>query len=381
MKQPLWKTSLVGLLLLFTSCQNPGERRWTPLLSLPKVKKGPLIRVLLRESTPIVYLSVPGGFYLSKKIDGKAFYQCHSRWQGKIEPSIEGMAVGWKSFPVSHFFLHPQEGVVKIGNQTYQGIFSVERAKWGRFHLVNHLPLETYLVGVIAGEVPESWPDDALCAQAIASRTYALYHMRQNSKKIYDLRNTTASQVYRGKGSLEMAKIVRETSGRVLTYSSSLFPAFFHSTCGGKTLPASRIFPAKSTPPLAGVKCLYCGFSRHYRWVERIPLDKVREVLYRQKKNLGALKKVTEKEGTITLMGAKKSLTLSKRDFRKIFSVTSSSNFTLSLTPRELRLEGKGFGHRVGLCQYGACGMANTGRQYPEILKYYYPGSKLVKVY
>jgi len=272
--------------------------------------------------------------------------------------------------------------------------------------LVNYVPLEYYLMGVIGAEMPSYWQSQALKAQAIAARTYCLYYKKKyGPKRHYDVRKSQANQVY--KGMLAENKItkdiVSETIGQIMICDDEIFPAYYSSICGGHTDSSGDVF-GKGFKPLQAVECSYCkkvARKNQFYWkaVKFSAKDLTAKLVkkYKTVKPLGLITKIeprkksiyngytrwtdiklTGKTGkTITLRGEDLRLSLDSSG-RKLCSTIYDLKFT---NGQWIFFNGRGFGHGVGMCQCGAQGLARDGKNYREILQYYYPGSELAKIY
>jgi stage II sporulation protein D len=247
---------------------------------------------------------------------------------------------------------------------------------------IQTLPLESYIAGVISSELPSSWPLEVLKAQAIAARTYALW---QKSQKDH-LESTVMDQVYHGADKIHpLAKqAVAETAGQVLTYDAKLAHTYFHAACGGHTASATEAF-GSSEPYLQGVACSYCQNAPTYRWNYKLSRNDLN-------KKLGAKISELKPEGE-TDSGRVKSFKFKSKpqlkdmkatDVRKAlgyntFRSTLVTKSSLGWTGAEFA--GRGHGHGVGMCQWGALTMAKKGKKAEEILEYYYPGTEIRKFY
>lgn len=256
---------------------------------------------------------------------------------------------------------------------------------------VKEIPIEKYLLGVLAREVPGDWPLEALEAQAIASRTYALYRKAHPRSKAYDIEATVSDQVYshKNKPSRSIQQAVSETSGMVLTEHHELFPAFFHSCCGGQSESSDNVWPGVSADPVRQLHAdPYCEACPRYQWEYRVDKAKLAYLLSPWIGTSGVVEHIkidrrypsaraaelvvqTKHHGKKIITGGA---------FRKALGYMQlpSTFFDVSDLPDEVVFTGRGFGHGVGLCQWGAKGMADEGKTYQEILQFYYPGSHLV---
>ena len=229
---------------------------------------------------------------------------------------------------------------------------------------------------------------EALKAQAIAARTFALYQAGENKDKPYDLRNDIYSQVYGGRTSEKWStnRAVDLTKGEVLTYKGEIIPAYFHATCAGMTAGAEELWKI-DVPSLAGlVRCNYCRISPHYYWHARIPLSDIEEKLSESGRPVGQILKIkvisktpSGRVGSLQIVGTVGEAVIAAKDFRIWIGGDKmrSTLFTVELREDAAEFSGKGWGHGVGLCQWGALGQALLGRSHAEILKFYYPGSEI----
>lgn len=278
---------------------------------------------------------------------------------------------------------------VRVSGRLYLGRVSVGRAAGKKTLIaINRLPLETYLLGIVGSEMSPAWPMEALKAQAVAARTYALERrmMMRAANKPYDLESTVLSQVYQGAEKIRpsIVQAVVETRGEVLAFKHRLAQALFHSTCGGTTVSAREAF-GNAVPYLNPRKCGYCNDSNRYRWQMTMKLDQIESKLKKAKLISGKLEKIERSKmgGTVEVTAGKKLLKLSPKAIRAAlgYTVLLSERFTAKTKAKEVKLEGMGFGHGVGMCQWGARGQADQGLGYRDILDRYYAGAKVRRLY
>lgn len=275
--------------------------------------------------------------------------------------------------------------------------------------VINLVDVEDYLIGVVSSELPAGFHREAFRAQAIAARTYAWYARQTTGlRRDWDVWATERSQVY---GGLERRRLVpqaalavRETRGIVCTWTSpggeKIFCTYFGSRCGGTTAPASS--PAGG-PPIApltgGVACAYCRRPEAYRWPQepRVAKTQLAERLagrYARFEALGPVDRVEViescPEGRALRVAVGdvhgRTLELDAENFRLAIDssgrLVQSTWFTLTVEPDAIVFsEGKGLGHGMGMCQYGADGLARSGWDAQSILKHYYPDSRLTRAY
>lgn len=254
--------------------------------------------------------------------------------------------------------------------------------------IVNIVELEEYLYGVIRNEVSTWWPMEALKAQAIAARTYVLYQMRESSGRNYDVTADVSSQVYGGMFSERWRtnRAVDLTKGKVLSYNGTIFPAYFHATCGGATCDASNLWKIDLTP-LKGVVCNWCEKSPHYSWEKWIEINEIRNKLENRGYVVGEIKgfDITKRDSSgrvmeIQIRGIEDNVVITAKDFRTIVGSDAlrSTNFKITIIGDYVVFEGLGWGHGVGMCQWGSYYMSRAGRKAEEILGFYYPGATIM---
>ncbi|MBP7051320.1 MAG: SpoIID/LytB domain-containing protein [Phycisphaerae bacterium] len=332
------------------------------------------------------------------------------------------LMLGTTPIPNREVVIQPESPfVLGLNGRNYRGSLKLIVKGDGQvFDVLNLVPLEPYLAGVVGEEMPDYWEPQALRAQAIAARTYCLYiKNRFGPNRSYDVSRTQASQVYGGVASesSQVWKAVNGTVGKVLVENRTragrdsaspllargLFPAYFSSVCGGHTSNSQDVF-GDSFGPLAGAPCPYCKdvarldlflwpmaqFSRKTvteQLVARYPrlktLGEVKEIVVADKTDYGQFARLTK----IRLVGTTgQTETLRAEDLR--LAIDSSGRRLKSTICQIVRwgdgwafLSGRGWGHGVGMCQCGAEGMARQGHSAEQILQHYYPGAKIVSVY
>ena len=279
---------------------------------------------------------------------------------------------------------------IQVNGKKYHGNMEISPVDKGLL-VVNELPLEDYLVGLINCEISSQWPMEAIKAQAVVARSYAVYQKEMRKNAIYDLESTVMDQVYEG-CEIEDSRAgrgVKETAGEVLTYKGNVIQAFYHSNCGGHTESSENVW-GFSLPYMQGVDCSYCLATPSAKWEQTIPLNKIESLLKGNGYQVAGLLEIRtgkkNRSGRVTdliLISAKGRLTISAVNFRKIigYTVIKSTNFEARIAGDDAVFTGIGYGHGVGLCQWGAKQRAGDGFDYREILSYYYPGTRLGRVY
>jgi stage II sporulation protein D len=277
---------------------------------------------------------------------------------------------------------------VFVNGKPYRGVIEVSPSERGLL-VVNELLLEDYLVGLINCEISSAWPIEAVKAQAVIARTYALNRKEARKKAFYHLESSVIDQVYDGCliEDSRARRAVSETSGEVLTYNGAIIQAFYHSNCGGKTEAAENVWGA-SLPYMKGVDCQYCLTSTSSAWEQKLALKDIEEKL----KSAGfKVSGVSDIRGgarnergrlrNVVVVSARGEVAVGGDQFRKAvgYGVIKSTNFTVKCVNGEAIFSGLGNGHGVGLCQWGSKQRALDGFGYAEILSYYYPGTELRK--
>lgn len=270
-------------------------------------------------------------------------------------------------------------GDLLVAGSHYTGNIEVWKGDRG-LYLINELPVEKYVKEVVMAEVGSNWEIEALKVQAVLSRTYGLYRKKLNRNPLFHITSSVLHQAYNGNGSdARVSYAVEETAGEVLTYNGKPIEPFYHSTCGGMTEDPQEVFGI-SYPYLKPVKG-HCESSPYWVWERRIPLAEIEKVL-----NISGIKELTVKSYTstrrvkeLTVVHSAGMTTVKATDLRKLlgWSRLPSTNFSLKKDEDSMIFEGKGYGHGVGLCQWSALQMAREGKNYKEILAYFYPGTTI----
>ncbi len=396
---PVW-AGLLSLPLIAGGCTA------TQLVGGPTTRGGDVavlrqIRVLIAEGRSCA-VAVQGpwrvvdanGNSLSSSIAPASFQV------GAADQQPESVLLNGRAVPSGCRVLPRVGGSIQVDGRSYGGSLTLlNRA--GRLLAVNNLDIEQYLPGVLSGELFPNFHLEAYKAQAVAARTYALYQKFAHPKPDYDVTGSTASQVYIGGGSEKALDAVRATYGRVLTWSSptgeKMFCPYYSSTCGGLTSPVSYLHPVQPIPPLAGgVGCTACTHARYYTWepvhISRAEVTRKLRAKYSLFQTMGVIQRIEPLE----ILPGGRIVWLQLLDGRGGCVRMRASQFRLTMGPSLLRSTwcridngadgftfsgGRGFGHGVGMCQFGADGLAQAGWNFRAILAFYYPGSHMTRAY
>ncbi len=310
----------------------------------------------------------------------------------EIKPVSRGLSLNGVIADTKNISIESQPlGIIALGQRQYRGKIECRRQSRHSLLVINELPVEEYLYGVLKHEVSPKWPRQALKAQAIVARTFALNKTRERINEDYHLTSTVLSQVYAGFSSEDpvLTEVINETHGRVLTYQGEIIPAYYHATCGGYTESPKYVW-GKSLPYLQVRRCPYCQDSPHFYWKNKLGLRRITQAFQRAgykfsriiklkplgKSPSGRVKKILiyHDRGEVIVKG---------NDWRLIIGpeIIKSTNFRMKKVEQVIEFSGKGWGHGVGLCQWGARGMARKGYKYDKILDFYYPGTEIRTVY
>ncbi len=306
--------------------------------------------------------------------------------------SKKGVSLGVEEFVSGRLLVIPdQPDAIMINGRFFRGNIALIKKPNQRLLVVNHVDLEDYIKGILYHEVSHYWPKEVLKAQAIVCRSYALYQAQENKSGDFDLTSDIYSQVYGGRTSerYRTSRMVEETRGKVLFYNNKILPAYFHATCAGHTEDVSRLWNMRLAP-LKGVECSFCKKSPHFNWHLVLSFSEIETILAGSAykiKGMHSIQVVSRDASgrviNLKMVSSKEEIEVSAKDFRNLVGPNRirSANFTVNTFGKDVVFEGSGWGHGVGLCQWGAYFMAKSGVSYQKILKHYYPGSEIVSIY
>jgi len=355
---------------------------------------GQSLRVLIASGGRALKMAAPGGLRL-EDAQGRALYEIPGGGHASLKVAEGRLWAQETDLGSRKVWVKPRrEGeAILVSGRRYRGELTLLVDRESRPRLVNKVGLEAYLMGVLAAEVPPDWPLEALKAQAIAARTYALYRAAHPDKgaEDWDLDDTTSSQVYGGaaREDARTDRAVAETRGEVLIWKGELAQTFFHSNCGGRTADVSKVWGG-DVPYLRGVACPYCRNDKHYAWQAELDLAKAGQALKAAglcpSSELRGLEGADEDSSgrfyrVRIIHGMGESLVKASALRAALGAdVVRSTRFEASISHGQLRLRGKGWGHGIGLCQEGARGMAADGYPSRSILSFYFPGTQLARL-
>jgi len=368
MLHPVQRIAVVSLLLC-------------PVLAPSFAYADTTIRVAIVQNAESVALSASSGLSVKAPNDDVA---ANGRITVTAGPS--GLVVDGQRLRSDRIEVRGRNGDVTVNNLTVAGRVTIKRQN-GRLMAINELPLEDYVKGVVPSEMSAAWHQEALKAQAMAARTYALYKIRQNGKKDFDVVASTKDQVYKGRAGADgpAGRAVDETRGQVLAFQDEPILAAFFSTAAGPTEDALNVWSV-DLPYLKGVECPFDMNSPYFQWRTDVWLPLLEQRLREEGFPVGVIAGLSPafytKAGRVShvrILHSDGELHIKGEDLRRVlgYTVLSSTQFDFEVVGFQIQFTGRGAGHGVGLCQWGAKELAEKGYSAEAIVRYYYPGAEI----
>ena len=416
---------LVILTMVLPGCEVTPDALPTSGASVAAVKSEPMVRVRIRRSAASVEVAAGSGLRIGPAASARAYNVPvrigHDGTRFVIQPAGQ-QAMLWElaNLPVAS----GDGESLTVDGQRFPHTLTIHRAspisagQPAVIDVINHVPMEKYLPGVLAKELYAQWELEAYRAQAVAARSYAIHGLSRTRGRHFDLEAGEASQAYIGVTNNPKAlAAVQATRGIVLAFGSDVLPAYYSACSGGTGQDAAMIFPNQpDLPPLRGFsqgdwgkECAYFRWSviidkpllarRMAGWGRSVGhaignLQSIRDVQVAATNSLGRPTRfvVHDQNGAQYAMGAEQfrfacnydgavptgAPALPPTDAKQMLR---SSHVAITVTATDVRMNGAGFGHGVGMDQYGAQAMAKQGYQAGGILKFYYPGADLRQAY
>ncbi|MFH0948234.1 MAG: SpoIID/LytB domain-containing protein [Elusimicrobiota bacterium] len=362
-----------------------------------------IIKIGIIESTDGVLIGAKNDFEIvDVKTDEKINMSGDNIYHVKTDKSLRKIVFGKKQFS-NDIKIIPRKSDKKItvDGKKFRGNIILKINGKRKLTVINELGIEEYVCGIMTKEVSPNWSVESLKAQAVVARTFAIKNLGKHGNNGFDLCAGTHCQVYGGFDSEDERsnKAVHDTAGEVLKYKGVIVNALYHSSCGGRTedvrnvwndsMPDSRQ-SGKTTNSeyLTGVKCGFCEKDKWYNWSASILLKTVGYNLRSAGYKVGDIQKIKTVEHTLSgrikeilIEHSKGELWLRSNRFRMAMNpnIIRSTNWTVRIKNGVAYFRGHGWGHGVGMCQWGAKGMAEDGWDYKKILKHYYRGTEIVK--
>lgn len=370
--KPLFLFGLVGLAQVSLGARDASQ----------------VLRIGLAERASEVRLG-PGVYWITGKgFERKVSWTKEVRWI----PTIQGFRFGNKSWPRKSVVTPvPPGDVVLFNGRPYRGRLDLlSDGKTAR--VINALGVEPYLRGVLHRETSEGWPTEALKAQSVISRTYALLNRGRHVRSGYDLCSRPHCQTYGGVADERSATdaVLRRTRGEVLVdRRGRLVSAVYHSCCGGSTESAENVWERGRQPYLRAVRCDWCRKSPHSLWRAEVPSAVVTARLNAAGYALGDVRAIGILSRTASgrvyqfrVYGERGTRDIHANTFRNLVDprrIRSTKIAGVSKSEKGLwRFHGRGWGHGVGLCQWGMKELADQSMSYGQILRIYYRGVEVV---
>jgi len=381
--------------LLSFSCRTPTPiTQPTAEATLPSGRPRP-VRVLLVDSAESATIEAHGRYTIANTAETpRTLARGQALAETIVRSTPHALVVGSRHFPDTEVAVTADhDGSLAVNGRRYRGRLLLRRGSDGTLSVLNVLSLESYLYSVLGSETYAAWPPAALEAQAIVARSYAMWRMAQRRTEPFDLWATVMDQRYLGtaKEDPRLTAAVDRTEGLVLLYAMKLFRCYYHSTCGGHTEAVQDVLADPPLAPLSGVPCKHCTDSKYYTWTRSLPRSAVADGLRGRGLTVHELEGIDVTRRTpagrvqeLTIgVGRGKQLRMAAADFRLAVGPARlpSTFFVLHHRGTSFEFRGRGFGHGVGMCQWGARGMAKANYSAAEILHHYYPGAQLRRLY
>jgi stage II sporulation protein D len=274
---------------------------------------------------------------------------------------------------------------ISLDRKDYPGRMRVLRQGNGLL-VVNIVDLDTYVKAVVPSEMLPTWPQEALKAQAVVSRSFILFNVLRNQQKDFDI--TSSTQIYNPeKRDPRTDQAVDATANIVLFYRDELLLPYFSACCGGFTEYAKNVWGGEGVFPPT-VECPYCRGAPDYRWQARMPLSELRRKLRFADMNSArsiAIHRRSSSGRRITalkIQGSNGDKIIGINQFRMMLgpNLIRSGFFDMKVEDNTMTFTGRGWGHGVGMCQRGAKVLADRGESFKSVLRHYFPGARTRKL-
>lgn len=349
--------------------------------------ENPVLKVLLFKTSSHIDLKSDYGMVLnSKQHNSRGDFKIRFKYAGSKKITIDSR---WKVS--GSIWINTDENIKIIrrgsrGGRNYQGKLELKPYNGG-FYVINHVPIEQYLEGVLNAEISTDWDLDVVQAQAIISRTFALFKREQRLNKSWHVTAGHYDQVYHGVNISDHRSRVAiyNTKGVVVNYKGKLAQTYYHSNCGGTTEDPGNIWQF-SLPYLKIKSVPYGQKDPRYFWNHSISIRELQRIASKAgiiAPNLNDLyienRTKSHRVANVVISNNKQSFRVSAKEFRKLagYSKIQSLLFDVVQTANGYQFKGTGNGHGVGLCQWAAKEMADIGYRFDDILKYFYSDTNI----
>lgn len=259
---------------------------------------------------------------------------------------------------------YPKNLSARFGSQARR--YEVVHKENNKYDLIELVPLTHYLAGVVSKEMPLAWPIEALKAQAVVARSYLFSRMNERRDKLFHVDADQMDQVFHWTASDKAYLVVAATEDIVLSMNKKIVKTFYHSDCGGQTLPANKVW--QGALDSGTTQDPWCQRRASNQWSFSVPAAEF------QNKEEFEAEYFKNKIVRFEDWGIQK--------LRQVFGYSKirSNPENVEVNDLNVTFSGRGFGHGVGLCQFGSMYMAKKGRTYMDILTHYYPKAEILKI-
>lgn len=295
--------------------------------------------------------------------------------------NLNGKNFKLNNFPQNGAFLISSDSPIYVDKikRNYGGAISF-RVNNKKLDIVNRVEMDEYLKGVLPKEMSPSFPMESLKAQALCSRSFAINNYNKFIKNGYNLDDTTRSQVYYGKDVEEKTtnKAVEETIGQVIKYDGKIAETIFCASSGGYTVASSEAWGGNSVPYLISKEDPY---SVH-PWKYELKNSDLKKLNLSDVFGVSLDYTNSNRVNNLTFSTSKGDVEIKATDFRQKIgnTIIKSTLFDVNVIGNKVFVSGKGYGHGVGMSQYGAVEMAKKGNNYKDIIEFYFPGTNIEKI-
>ena len=361
-------------------------------LLVPSVAAAQPIRVLLATHQLQTVVASEGGLVVrGENGPGAPLFAPEVTTVVSVRPQAGGLLLADALMAGPQISIRPLlDAPLSVDGRPYRGSVTIARSDDGTLSVVNELELEQYLYGVVGAEMDPAWPETALQVQAIAARSYAVSRIALREHPDFDLIAGDKDQAYGGIDSESQGPVdaVDSTRSVVLVYRYHVIAAYYSSCDGGYTADGSELEDPE--PYLQSKPDPYAGESPHLAWSANVPLADFAQAFREQVGDIGDITSIkaegADASGRVTsiaVTGTTGNIKITGEQFRKAAGrrlVKSTRIASLALAGDSILVRGSGYGHGVGLSQWGAKGMADQGLGIYAILSFYYSGTMLSRI-
>ncbi|PIX15980.1 MAG: hypothetical protein COZ72_02215 [Elusimicrobia bacterium CG_4_8_14_3_um_filter_50_9] len=348
-----------------------------------------IITILIEGRQKTLNVSSPGGMTAVDMQSGrKVFFPKGSSY--RVTPVPGGIDIRGEGFS-DMFRLIPKGESVRVNGRAFRGGI-ILRKDGSLLSAINEVEVEDYLRGVLPRELSPAWNEDALKAQAVVSRTYIMANLGRFAKQGYDLTSCENSQVYGGLDCEQntTSEAVRATAGEVLKYRGEIARVYFHADAAGHTESPEFVWGSSEPPPyLKGRREPARNETPYSSWEYEIGFEELARVLEKNDYKTGRIKRVVARGKTgagrvknFMLYSETGKTEIKSGKFRTMLggrNIKSTKIQNIINGRKSVVFKGSGWGHGVGMSQWGAKELAEKGWDYKKILRLYFPGTRIAK--